>query len=167
MADVQTERAFQKQGATFLGRKRLFSSKKHGFKVSKTKKKDTVRYWRDIGLGYKTPSEAIKGHYIDKKCPFTSDVSIRGRILKGIVHSNKMKGTIIVRRHYLHYIPKYNRFEKRHTNIAAHCSPAFRVKEGDYVTIGQCRKLAKTVSFNVIKHDPQPPSGQQKKFVLF
>lgn len=31
------------------------------------------------------------------------------------------------------------RYEKRHTNIAAHVSPCFRVKEGDNVTIGQCR----------------------------
>jgi hypothetical protein len=33
-------------------------------------------------IGFKTPAEAIEGSYVDKKCPFTSDVSIRGRILK-------------------------------------------------------------------------------------
>jgi small subunit ribosomal protein S11e len=44
---------------------------------------DKVRFYRKkIGLGFKTPVEAIKGHYIDKKCPFTGKVSIRGRILK-------------------------------------------------------------------------------------
>lgn len=48
------------------------------------------------------PSEAINGTYIDKKCPFTGDVSIRGRILTGVVHSTKMTNTIIVRRDYLH-----------------------------------------------------------------
>jgi len=32
--------------------------------------------------GFKTPSEAIKGDYVDKKCPFTGNVSIRGRIFK-------------------------------------------------------------------------------------
>jgi small subunit ribosomal protein S11e len=36
----------------------------------------------NIASGFKTPKEAIEGNYIDKKCPFTSDVSIRGRILK-------------------------------------------------------------------------------------
>ena len=51
-----------------------------------------------------------------------------------------------VRRDYLHYIKKYNRFAKRHRNVPAHCSPAFKVKEGDVVTIGQCRY----VSFNAI-----------------
>lgn len=51
--------------------------------------------------------------------------------------STKMKRTIIIRRDYLHYVKKYNRFEKRHRNLAAHCSPAFpRIKEGDVVTVG-------------------------------
>jgi hypothetical protein len=48
-------------------------------------------------------------HYIDKKCPFTGNVSIRGRILTGTVKSTKMNRTIIVRRDYLHYIKKYMR----------------------------------------------------------
>ena len=44
----------------------------------------------------------------DKKCPFTGEVSIRGRILTGRVVSTKMTRTIIIRRDYLHYIPKYS-----------------------------------------------------------
>jgi ribosomal protein S17 len=75
-------------------------------------------------------------------------VSIRGRILTGTVVSTKMHRTIIIRREYLHYIPKYNRYEKRHKNLAAHVSPAFRVEEGDQVTVGQCRPLSKTVRFD-------------------
>lgn len=82
----------------------------------------------------------------DKKCPFTGLVSIRGRILTGTVVSTKMHRTLIIRREYLHYIPKYARYEKRHKNLAAHVSPAFRVEEGDQVTVGQCRPLSKTVS---------------------
>jgi small subunit ribosomal protein S11e len=46
---------------------------------------------------------------VDHKCPFTSDVSIRGRILTGTVRSAKMKRTIIIRRDYMHYIKKYQR----------------------------------------------------------
>lgn len=49
------------------------------------------------------------GTYIDKKCPFTGNVSIRGRILSGTCHSAKMNRTIIVRRDYLHYVKKYQR----------------------------------------------------------
>lgn len=50
------------------------------------------------------------GTYIDKKCPFAGTVSIRGRILAGTCHSAKMVRTIIVRRNYLHYVKKYQRY---------------------------------------------------------
>ena len=134
--------------------------------AQKTKK--GIRYYKDVGLGFKTPKEAIEGTYIDKKCPFTGDVAIRGRILRGMVISTKMRNTIVIRRDYLHYIKKYNRYEKRHKNIAAHCSPCFRIKEGDIVTIGECRPLSKTVSFNVLKVKPNKIFGSVKKqFMLF
>jgi small subunit ribosomal protein S11e len=123
-----------------------------------------MRYYKSIGLGYKTPKEAIEGSYVDKKCPFTGNVSIRGRILKGMVVSTKMKRTVVVRKDYLQFVPKYKRFCKRHKNCSVHCSPAFlNVKEGDIVTIGQCRPLAKTVKFNVIEHVPATVSVNVKK----
>ena len=81
-------------------------------------------------------------------------MSIRGRILSGVVKSTKMKRTIIIRMDYLHYIRKYQRYEKRHTNIAAHISPCFRCHEGDTVVVGQCRPLSKTVRFNTLKVIP-------------
>ena len=85
-----------------------------------------------------------------------------------MVINNKMKHTITIRRDYLHYIKKYNRFEKRHKTLSAHCSPAFRVAIGDVVTVGQCRPLSKTVRFNVIRKEVQHISGNVKKaFVLF
>lgn len=46
-----------------------------------------MRYYKSIGLGFKTPKEAIEGSYVDKKCPFTGNVSIRGRILKVTIKS--------------------------------------------------------------------------------
>ena len=126
-----------------------------------------MRYIRKVGLGIKTPTAAIEGNYVDKKCPFAGDVAIRGRILKGLVVSTKMKRTIIIRRDYLHYIKKYRRFEKRHKNTAAHCSPAFEVKDGDIVTVGQCRPLSKTVRFNVLAHEPQASKSGKKTFRVF
>lgn len=111
----------------------------------------TKRWVKDVGLGFKTPKSAIEGSYIDKKCPFVGDISIRGKILTGTVVSTKMHRTIIIRRDYLHFVKKYNRYEKRHKNVAVHVSPAFRVSEGDVVVAGQCRPLSKTVRFNVLK----------------
>ncbi|CAI9733615.1 40S ribosomal protein S11 [Octopus vulgaris] len=143
MAD-QTERSFQKQPTVFLNRKEVLKTTK--------KQKKSLRYVRNVGLGFKTPKEAIEGTYIDKKCPFTGNVSIRGRILTGTVLKMKMTRTIVVRRDYLHYVKKYNRFEKRHKNMSVHMSPCFRdVQIGDVVTMGECRPLSKTVRFNVLK----------------
>merc|ERR1711946_67605 len=156
MADHQTERAFQKQPTVFLNKKSFLQGKS----------KQALRYVRNVGLGFKTPREAIDGTYIDKKCPFTGNVSIRGRILSGVVTKMKMQRTIVIRRDYLHYIRKYNRFEKRHRNMSVHLSPCFRdVALGDVVTVGECRPLSKTVRFNVLKVNKAP--GTKKSFAKF
>merc|ERR1711962_1552140 len=150
LADQQVERAFQKQSNVFLNKKAVGSGKTR-----------TPRHVRNIGLGFKTPREAREGNYIDKKCPWTGNVAIRGRILTGVVMKMKMARTIVIRRDYLHYIRKYNRFEKRHRNMSVHLSPAFRdVTPGDVVTVGECRPLSKTVRFNVLK---VTKSGASKK----
>merc|ERR1712139_70413 len=153
LMDIQDKKAFQAQPhMTGVKCRKLSRSSRKG-----------SRYVKDVGLGYKTPKAAIEGKYIDKKCPFPGNVSIRGKILRGIVASTKMNKTIIVRKNYLHYLKKYNRYEKRHTNIAAHMSPCFRTKVGDIVTTGQCRPLSKTVRFNVLDVESQDTSGLQKK----
>ena len=36
------------------------------------------------------------------------------------------------------------RYEKRHSNLAVHVSPCFRVNEGDIVIVGQCRSVTST-----------------------
>lgn len=95
----QTEKAYKKQDAVFIGKKRVITkNKKHGF-----------RFYKDIGLGFKTPKLAITGSYVDKKCPFTGNVSIRGRIIKGQVLSVAMKNTVVIRRDYLRFVKKYKR----------------------------------------------------------
>ncbi|CAI6000685.1 unnamed protein product [Closterium sp. NIES-64] len=151
----QTERAFQKQQGVFLCGD--YSAKKK----LRTPGKAGNRYYKNVGLGFKTPREAIEGTYIDKKCPFTGNVSIRGRILSGTVLSTKMNRTITIRRDYLHFVRKYQRYEKRHSNLSAHVSPCFRVKEGDQVIVGQCRPLSKTVRFNVLKDIPHKVSQDE------
>merc|ERR1711934_304427 len=144
LMDIQDKKAFQAQPhMTSIKCRKLSRNSRKG-----------ARYVKSVGLGYKTPKAAIEGKYIDKKCPFTGNVSIRGKILKGIVKSaGKMTNTVTVRRDYLHFITKYNRYEKRHKMVTDHCSPAFDPRMGDEVTLGQCRPIAKTVMFNVVKLD--------------
>ncbi|XP_071853760.1 small ribosomal subunit protein uS17-like isoform X1 [Apostichopus japonicus] len=154
----QNERAYQKQPTVFQNKKRILLG---------TGKVRDQRLVRNIGLGFKTPKEAKLGTYIDKKCPFTGNVHIRGRILNGIVVRMKMQRSIVIRRDYLHYIPKYKRFEKRHKNMSVHISPCFRdVNLGDSVTVGECRPLSKTIRFNVLKVN-KAPGSEKKQFQKF
>eukprot|EP00906_Rhabdomonas_costata_P002624 RCo004107 len=145
--DVQTERAFQKQ------RNICLVSKKPVKKWLNKKKQ--LRWWKNVGLGFETPREAIEGTYIDHKCPFTGDVSIRGRILRGVIVRGKAKRTIVIRRNYLHYVPKYQRYEKRHKHVKAHISPCFHFQMGDEAVVGECRPLSRNIRFNVLKINPK------------
>ena len=137
---LQTERAFQKQPVAFLNRK-------PGIKSSRP-----LRYVKEVGLGFKTPREAKEGKYVDKKCPFTGAVKIRGRILRGVVIKMKMQRTIVIRRDYLHYVRKYNRFEKRHRNMSVHLSPCFRLVTCHDVDFSVTFTLALTIFFTLPFH---------------
>ncbi|EGR27356.1 hypothetical protein IMG5_197410 [Ichthyophthirius multifiliis] len=115
----QHERAFQKQDGIFLNSK----------KVLQKKTAAGVRYYKNIGLGFKTPKEAIDGHYIDKKCPFTSNLSIRGKLIKGLVISTKMNRTVIIRRDYLHYVRNTTDMKKDTETLLSMYPHAFKLKK--------------------------------------
>lgn len=87
----------------------------------------------------------------DKKCPVHGGLKIRGKIIVGVVVSDKPKNTVIVERSHLQYIPKYERSERRKTRIAVHKPACMDVKTGDTVKIGECRKLSKTKAFVVME----------------
>ncbi|KAI9924645.1 ribosomal 40S subunit protein S11A [Aspergillus wentii] len=54
---VQSERAFQKQPHIFLNSKTKAKSKKAG---------QGRRWYKDVGLGFRTPKTAIEGNYIGR-----------------------------------------------------------------------------------------------------
>jgi len=87
----------------------------------------------------------------DRDCPFHGTLSLRGRILEGTVISAKMNKTAVVRRDYLNYMPKFKRYERRHSHIPAHNPPCIDAREGDWVKIAECRPISKTVSFAVVE----------------
>ncbi|MCS7124660.1 MAG: 30S ribosomal protein S17 [Candidatus Bathyarchaeota archaeon] len=98
-----------------------------------------------MALNFKKPKKTCT----DRNCPFHGSLPIRGRILEGVVVSAKMDKTVIVRHDYLKYVPKFMRYERRHSRIPAHNPPCIAAKEGDRVTIAECRPISKTVSFVV------------------
>lgn len=100
-----------------------------------------------MSLTFKEPKKRCN----DRNCPFHGNLSTRGRILEGVVVSAKMEKTVIVRRDYLQYVPKYLRYERRHSRIPCHNPPCIDVQEGDQVRIAECRPISKTVSFVVVE----------------
>lgn len=86
----------------------------------------------------------------DPKCPWHGHLKVRGILLRGVIVKKKMNKTVVVRHEYLHYVPKYMRYERRKKNIHARLPPCIVVNEGDEVVIGETRPLAKTVAFVVL-----------------
>ncbi len=87
----------------------------------------------------------------DRNCPFHGELPVRGRVLEGIVASAKMDKTVVVKRDYLYFVTKFKRYERRHSRISSHSPPCIDAKEGDKVTIAECRPISKTVSFVVVE----------------
>lgn len=102
---------------------------------------------RNIGLNVKAPSQSCD----DKFCPFHGTLSVRGQIITGVVSSTKMQNSIVVKREYSSYVPKYERYEKRTSKYTAHCPPCLKINLGDKVRIAECRPLSKTISFVAIE----------------
>ena len=100
----------------------------------------------NIGVDVKAP----EGKCQDVKCPWHGHLPVRGRVFEGTVKSSKAKNTAVIEWGYNLYLPKYERFERRKTSISAYNPQCIRAKEGDKVTIAECRPLSKTKSFVVV-----------------
>mgnify|MGYP006300914347 CR=1 FL=1 len=106
---------------------------------------------RDIGVpNIEPPEEACE----DPRCPFHGNLSVRGRVVEGIVRSTKMHRTISYEMNYLSLVKKYSRFERRRSKKLAHLPPCIDVKVGEIVTVAECRPLSKNVSSVVIASRP-------------
>jgi len=89
----------------------------------------------------------------DKYCPFHGTTRIRGKITKGVIVSKKSRNTVIIRRDYVQFIKKYQRYERRNTRLACHLPMCLRyeIETGDLVSVGECRKISKTKAFIVLE----------------
>ena len=74
-----------------------------------------------------------------------------GRTFVGTVVSDKMHRTVVVEWERRHYVPKYQRYQRRYSKVAAHNPDEIDAKKGDKVTIMETRPISKTKSFVVIK----------------
>lgn len=102
---------------------------------------------RNIGIDVPYPKEECN----DKNCPFHGNLPIRGKIIEGKIVSTKPFKTVIIKREYFHYIPKYERYERRSSKIAAHLPPCLKGEVGKIAVLGECRPISKTKKFVVIQ----------------
>jgi len=107
----------------------------------------TARRARDIGLDVRAP----KARCDDRHCPFHGRLSLRGQVLEGTVVSTAMQRTAVIERTLLHFVPKFERYEKRRRRYLAHAPPCLNVPVGHQVRIAETRPLSKTVSFCIIE----------------
>jgi len=103
---------------------------------------------RNIGIDAKSPKNSCE----DVKCPWHGSLSIRGRVIEGTVVSVRAQKTTTIEREYLHYIPKYERHERRRSRILAYKPDCIDVAVGDRVKIAECKPLSKTKAFVVVEN---------------
>ena len=102
---------------------------------------------RNIGIPNVEPPEKMCD---DMNCPFHGNLSVRGRVMDGLVTSTQMYKTIVFQQDYLSLIKKYARYERRRSKKLAHLPPCIDVKVGDRVKVVECRPLSKNVSSVVV-----------------
>lgn len=103
--------------------------------------------FRDIGIDVTPPEKRCD----DSNCPFHGTLPVRGQMIEGVVVSDRMQRTVIVRKDYRRYMPKYERYEWRTGKYLAHNPPCIDAKVGAKVKIMECRPLSKTKAFVVIE----------------
>lgn len=101
---------------------------------------------KNIGLEITPPKSICE----DMKCPYHGSLKLRGRSMNGKIIKKDTHRTVTVEFPWTHYIPKYERFEKKRTRIKCHNPPCINAEIGDEVTIVECRKISKTKSFVVV-----------------
>ncbi len=106
---------------------------------------------RNIGIPGVSPPRVKECN--DKDCPFHGTTRIRGKITSGVVVSKKSRNTVIIRRNYVQFIKKYQRYERRNTRLACHLPDCLRneINLGDLIRVGESRKLSKTKAFIVLE----------------
>jgi small subunit ribosomal protein S17 len=113
---------------------------------------------RDIGIDVLQP----KTKCTDPDCPFHGTLSVRGQMIEGVVVSDKMQKTVVVKKEYRRFIPKYERYEWRTGRYIAHNPSCIDAKVGSKVKIMECKPLAKTKSFVVIEQTGSIKPGRER-----
>jgi small subunit ribosomal protein S17 len=94
-----------------------------------------------------------------------NNVSFRGQSFVGIVVSDKPMKSVTVEFTRRHYVPKYERYEKRLTRLHAHNPPHIDAKEGDIVRVMETRPLSKTIHHVIVEKIGEKKTYKGQKMV--
>lgn len=113
---------------------------------------------RNIGIPNVEPPEKTCD---DINCPFHGDLSVRGRVMEGIVTTTRMHKTVVFQQDFLSLVKKYSRYERRRSRKLAHLPPCIEAKIGDKVKVVECRPLSKNVSCVVVAVTPSEGAQEE------
>jgi len=102
---------------------------------------------KNLGIDVKPPKSECQ----DPNCPFHGSLKVRGMKFEGTIVTDSMQRSVVVEREYLHYIPKYERYERRRGRYLAHNPDCVGAKKGDWVLVAECRSLSKQKSHVVVE----------------
>ena len=102
---------------------------------------------RNIGLAIKGP-ETDCG---DRHCAFHGTLTLRGREFTGTIKKAHAQKTAVIEWDRLHYLPKYQRYEKRRSRLQVHNPACINAKIGDKVKVIESRPISKTKSFVIVE----------------
>jgi small subunit ribosomal protein S17 len=107
---------------------------------------------RNIGIPGVVPPKGKAEECNDQFCPYHGSTRVRGKVTQGTVVSKKSKNTVIIRRDYVQFVKKYQRYERRNTRLACHLPECLshEVDIGDLIRVGESRKISKTKAFIVL-----------------
>ncbi|MFB6490300.1 MAG: 30S ribosomal protein S17 [Thermoproteus sp. AZ2] len=101
----------------------------------------------NIGVPWIQPPASVCD---DPECPWHGNLKIRLKFLEVTVESVRMHRSAVVIHEYVHYVPKYKRYERRRKKMHVRVPECVEVKPGDKVIIAEARPLAKTIAWVVI-----------------
>ncbi len=105
----------------------------------------TVRV-RHVGIPWILPPKKVCN---DPECPWHGHLKVRGQVFTVTVEKVHGKSAVVIHQ-WLHYDPKYKRYERRRRKMHVRVPPCIDVKPGDTVYIAETRPLAKTIKHVVI-----------------
>jgi small subunit ribosomal protein S17 len=101
----------------------------------------------NIGIEVPEPKETCD----DVHCPFHGELKLRGNIFTGKIVASKMKKTATIEKIWMHFIPKYERYEERKSRLRVHNPLCIDAKEGDQVKVMEAKPISKTKKFVIVE----------------